>query len=254
MATTQPALAVDTATPGGFASMIDRSDLPSGAGERFAGYGIMAQPFRSGHVLALRRFPHTSIGGAYTSVWHCDPSGRWTMWTDVEALYSCPRYFGPALDAIHERRIEVEWPDPWSIRVRIDGILDWEMKISPTLSTRAMTMVGAHLPDPLWRNRAALAAMSRVAGMTLRAGKLRLYGDVPSQQWFRVKVPHVWATCDVTATLHGENLGPSGQTRPQRWLGGFALPNRGLFAIGQATFEAYDPSRHRQVVPHSRPS
>ncbi len=48
--------------PGELAAALERSDLPPGEGERFAGYGIMAQPFRSGHVLALRRFPHTSIG------------------------------------------------------------------------------------------------------------------------------------------------------------------------------------------------
>ena len=36
---------------------------PPGSGERFAGYGVMGLPFRSGHVLALRRSPASSIGG-----------------------------------------------------------------------------------------------------------------------------------------------------------------------------------------------
>jgi hypothetical protein len=34
--------------------------LPSGTNERFAGYGVMGSPFRSGHLLALRRFPASS--------------------------------------------------------------------------------------------------------------------------------------------------------------------------------------------------
>jgi hypothetical protein len=235
--------------PAELAAARARSDLPPGDGERFAGYGIMAQPFRSGHVLALRRFPHTSIGAGYTSVWHGDPDGRWTMWSDVASLQSCPRYFGPALAAAEEAAIDIEWPGPWSIRVRINGILDWRTAIGPTPATRLMTTLGSHLPDPLWRNRVVLAAMSRAAGPALRAGAVRLQGHVPSGQWFRVKIPRIWATTEVGATVHGDDLGPAGPTHPQRWLGGFALPNRGLFAIGSATFETYRPERHVRVLP-----
>ena len=155
-------------TPGELAAVLERSDLPPGEGERFAGYGVMAQPFRSGHILALRRFPRTSIGAGYTSVWQCDPDGRWTMWSDVPCLNSCPRYFGPALAAAEEAAIDIEWPDPWSIRVRINGILDWRTAIGPTPATRLMTTLGSHLPGPLWRNRVILAAMGRVAGPVLR--------------------------------------------------------------------------------------
>jgi hypothetical protein len=228
--------------PGELAATVQRSDLPFGEGERFAGYGIMAQPFRSGHVLALRRFPHTSIGAGYTSVWQCDPDGRWTMWSDVAWLNSCPRYFGSAIAAAEEAAIDVEWPDPWTIRVRIDGILDWRTAIRPTPASRLMTALGSHLPDSLWRNRVVLAAMSRVAGPALRAGAVRLQGRVPSGHQFRVKVPRIWATAEVRATVHGEDLGPAGPVNPQRWLGGFALPNRGLFAIGTATFETHRPA------------
>jgi hypothetical protein len=39
-----------------------KADLPPGAQERFFGYGVMGLPFRSGHILALRRFPASSIG------------------------------------------------------------------------------------------------------------------------------------------------------------------------------------------------
>lgn len=47
----------------------DTDQLPPGDEERFAGYGVMGLPFASGHVLAMRRFPSSSIGPAYTSVW-----------------------------------------------------------------------------------------------------------------------------------------------------------------------------------------
>lgn len=234
--------------PGELAASVERADLPVGGHERFAGYGIMAQPFRSGHVLALRRFPHNTIGGDYTSVWHCDPDGRWTMWNDAAPLCSCPRYFGPALTAAEQCPIEVEWTDPWTVRVHIDEVLDWETKITSTAATGAMSLAASRLPAFLWRNRVSLGVLGRIAGPALRAGTIRFQGTVPSRQWFRVRIPHVWATRDVTATLYGQDLGPAGPSHPQRWLGGFALPNRGLFAIGQATLETYDSDHHVQRV------
>lgn len=239
-------------TPGEFAASIDQSDLPDYGHERFAGYGIMAQPFRSGHVLTLRRFPHNTIGGAYTSVWHCDPAGRWTMWSDAPPAQSCPRYFGPELSACEQSRIGVEWPDPWTVRVHIDGTLEWESRIARTAATTLMTAMATRLPRAVWRNRTALRAIGSFAGPVLRAGSIRLAGKVPSRQWFQVRIPRVWAVDETAATLHGQDLGAPGSVREQRWLGDFALPNRGLFAIGQVTLETYDPDRHSQI-PHGIP-
>jgi hypothetical protein len=70
---------------------------PAGAGERFTGYGVMGLPFASGHVLAMRRFPASSIGPAYTSVWHRDPAGRWDFWQNQPGDQACSRYLGSAL-------------------------------------------------------------------------------------------------------------------------------------------------------------
>ena len=50
--------------------------------------------FASGHVLALRCFPASSIGPGYTSLWHRDPDGRWTFYATVPPAQSCARYFG----------------------------------------------------------------------------------------------------------------------------------------------------------------
>jgi hypothetical protein len=119
--------------PGELAAVLERSDLPPGEGEHFTGYGIMTQPFRSGHILALRHL---------------------------------------------------------------------------------MTTLGSHLPDPLWRNRVVLATTSRVAGPALQAGAVRLQAHVPSGQWFRVKIPKIWATTEVGATMHGEDLGPAAPPSP----------------------------------------
>ena len=54
--------------------------------EHFSGWGIMGLPFRSGHILGLRRFPATSIGPGYTSLWHRDPAGTWTFYADAQPI------------------------------------------------------------------------------------------------------------------------------------------------------------------------
>jgi hypothetical protein len=227
----------------------EEDSLPSGGDEQFVGYGVMGQPFRSGHVLAMRRFPHSSIGAGYTSVWHCDPDGRWSMWADVAPEISCSRYFGPALAAARQCDIELTWPDPWTFDIRIEGVLAWHTRLERTRSTALMSAVASRLPTTFWRRDAALTLMGRVAGPLLGAGRLRLSGRVPSDQWFRVAPHHIWATTDVEATLFGDPLGSAGPVEHQRQLGGFPVPNRGLFAVGRATFESYAPDRHLRATP-----
>jgi hypothetical protein len=34
---------------------------------------LMGLPLASGHILAMRRFPASSVGPGYTSVWHRGP-------------------------------------------------------------------------------------------------------------------------------------------------------------------------------------
>lgn len=64
----------DGRAPRGFAAAsIKTPGLQGGPEERFAGYGVMGLPSRSGHYLALRHFPASSIGPGYRAVWHRDP-------------------------------------------------------------------------------------------------------------------------------------------------------------------------------------
>src|SRR5512141_1526370 len=71
--------------------------LPEGDEERFAGWGVMGVTFHSGDVLAMRRFSRSSVGPGYSSVWHRDPNGAWTIWSDQPPEQSCARYFGKSL-------------------------------------------------------------------------------------------------------------------------------------------------------------
>src|SRR5690606_9062829 len=106
-------MATEYERPAELAQAIERSpSLPEGDDERFAGYGVMAAPFSSGDLLAMRRFPASSLGGGYTTVWHRATSGEWTIWSDRPPLETCPRYFGSALARAIETPIQVTWSGP----------------------------------------------------------------------------------------------------------------------------------------------
>lgn len=88
--------------------------------ERLRGYAVTGLTFSSGHVLAMRRFPATSLQRPYTSVWHRSPDGRWTIYQDQPPQYSCPRAFGPAIAAAPVVPISIDWAEPAAFDMTID--------------------------------------------------------------------------------------------------------------------------------------
>ncbi len=115
--------------PGDFVRDTSHFAIPDGSGDRFSGYAVIGQPFSSGHVLALRCFEASSLGTAYTSVWHRDPNGRWTFHQNVPPEQSCPRYFGAAITENTTQAIRIEWTDRRRFRVTVDapGEIVWEI-------------------------------------------------------------------------------------------------------------------------------
>jgi hypothetical protein len=211
--------------------------LPGGAGERFAGYGVMGLPFASGHVLALRRFPASSIGPAYTSVWHRDPAGRWDFWQDQPDDQACSRYFGSALAATHRARIELDWTGPAALRVTVAAAgLTWNMTMGTSAATRALNAIGTLLPDRAWRAPRFLAVMGPVAGTALHAGRVAMAGTAPNGHAFVTNPQRIWLIGASAAAIGDQELGPAGPLRPQARLGDFWIPQRGIFAIGRAFF------------------
>ncbi|WP_433613486.1 hypothetical protein [Prescottella agglutinans] len=204
--------------------------------ERFAGYGVMGLPFASGHCLAFRHFPASSIGPGYESVWHRNPAGRWVMYTSGATQSGCPRYFGRALAESRTADITVTWTGPDAFRVTVDDTIDWSVTLTRTLATRAMTAAGSILPAALWRNDRVLTMMSRVAGPLLGVGRVGLTGRSPNGQSFRANPRRLWAVQHSRATIDGVDLGPPGPLTEQARLGGFWLPQRGMFAFGEAYF------------------
>jgi hypothetical protein len=228
--------------------------VPGGWGERFVGYGVLGLPFASGHLLAFRRVPASSLGLAFTAVWHMEPSGKWTFFVDVDPESSSPRFFGEALDRVLVADINLSWEGPREVSVEIPEVgLQWAVRLSADLLTRGMTTVGRLLPGPLWRNQRLVSMFGKAGGRFLGLGKTALTGSAPNGQRFLAAPRLFWRIGASVAVVDGEELGPVAPLLQQARLGDFWLPNRGVFVFGEARFERLDPSRHsRNVLPGTR--
>jgi hypothetical protein len=58
------------------------------------------------------------------------------------------------------------------------------VELASTPVTSALNRVASLLPDRAWHSPPILAAMSRAAGLSLRAGRVRLTGIAPNGQRF----------------------------------------------------------------------
>jgi hypothetical protein len=226
--------------------------LPSGTDERFAGYGVMGLPFVSGHLLAMRRFPASSVGPGYRSVWHRDPDGAWTFFQDAGPGVACTRYFGAAVAEVVEATIDISWRAPKELSVTVVGgghRLEWRMALASSPATRLMNALGSVLPDSWWRSERFLAVVARLIAPMLHTGELRLAGVAPNGQHFIVNPSLTWLIADAAATLDGCDLGEVGPAPAQGTLGDFRIPQRGIFAIGRAFFEPTAPGVQEVVAP-----
>ena len=211
--------------------------LPAGNLDRFNGYGGMGLPFASGHVLAFRRFPASSIGPGYISVWHRSPAGNWTFYSDIEPATSCSRFFGKLVKESILIPIRFEWTGPYQFQITILEIdFTWNMTVGSTFASNMLNTIGKMLPISLWQNQTVLKIMSVVAGPLLGAGKVSLFGITPNGQHFMVNPSTIWLIKESKAILRGKDLGPIGPLPKQTHLAGFYVPQKGILAFGQAYF------------------
>jgi hypothetical protein len=211
--------------------------LPAGNGDRFAGFGVIGLPFRSGHILALRRFPASSIGPGYTSVWHRDPHGVWTFYSTVSPDLGCSRYFGAEITHNVVAPIGIEWAGPTQFSVNIGTALRWEVRLKESSATRLMNAVARLVPDAWWRKKLMLKAMATAAQLAFGTGKMNLAGKTPNGHEFMANPQRVWLIESSHAILNGLDLGPAGALAPQARLNDFFIPQRGLFAVARAFLE-----------------
>jgi hypothetical protein len=227
--------------------------LPDGQDERFNGYGVMGVPFTSGDLLALRRFPNTSIGEGYTSVWHRRPDGRWIFVQDAPPRYACSRYFGSAVDWVLEQEIRIEWDGPRRFTVHVDGDypIQWEVSLGSGAGSRAMNMAAEWIPERWWRNRRLLDAFGKAGGLLMGSGRIKLTGTVPNGQRFTSNPKITWPVASSRASICGRQLGPTGPLPVQAHLADVWLPQNGRFFAGNVYMEPFDPARHSSALSRS---
>ncbi len=218
------------------------ASLPPGNGDRFAGYAVIGLPFCSGHVLALRRFPASSLGPGYTSVWHRDPGGSWTFYSNVAPERSCSRYFGSQIEENVHADLRVEWTGPNDFRVTADGLrpLTWEVTLTQTAATRMMNAAARRAPDEWWQKRSLLRVMGFAARLALGVGKINLAGRTPNGQQFLANPQEIWLVKSSRAVVNGLDLGPVGPLSTPARLNEFVIPQRGIFAVARAYLEKTD--------------
>jgi hypothetical protein len=214
-----------TSTPG-------PAERPEDPAEHFAGYAVLGQPFKSGHFLAFRDFPFSSVGPGYRAVWHRDPGGEWTIYATTAPELSCARYFGAAVQHTVTSDVDIQWDGPFTARIRVPGVVDWQLELTTSRATSILTLMALRMPEPLWRNDAVLRSMGVMAGLLLRAGRMKVCGVVPNGQTFQAQPRMLWSVKNSQATVLGEDAGVPGPLPVQDHLADFWLPQRGLFAAG----------------------
>ncbi|MGD9905900.1 MAG: hypothetical protein AB7U83_20705 [Vicinamibacterales bacterium] len=213
--------------------------VPDGPGERYLGYGVLGVAFASGDLLALRRFPVASSGCGYTAVWHRQPNGAWTFYTDATSGQGCTSHFAPALDTVEVAPIRLEWDGPWSLTVGVDGgrAVSWRLTLAATWPTRLLSAAAAALPEAVWHDARGLGAIAAVARAALGTGPLRLSGHLPSGARFLSNPRRLWAVVGSRAAVHGVDLGAMTTPAARLALGEFQIPRVPLVASGPLFIE-----------------
>jgi hypothetical protein len=211
--------------------------LPIGNEERFNGFGVMGVTFESGHVLALRRFSQSSVGNAYTSVWHRTPYGYWTFYADIKPEQSCSRFFGKGINKAVVTPINISVQEDNKICICIDEHrLKWEFVIASSLKVNLMNTMSLFIPDTLWKNKTFLSVLAKVASITFHLGNINLFGTSPNGQQFIANPYRLWQVNKTKATINGMTLGNVKPLEKQAMLGDFRIPQQPLFVLGKAYF------------------
>jgi hypothetical protein len=212
--------------------------VPTGTEDRFAGYAVIGLPFASGHVLALRRFPATSVGPGYTSVWHRDRNGCWTFYSTVAPEQGCSRYFGREIEKNLVVPIDIEWLGPAQFLVVAGNALTWEVTLDESRASRLMNAAARRLPEAWWRKPVALRVMATASRLALDTGRINLTGRTPNGHEFVANPRQVWLVKSSRAIIHGVDAGLPGPLAQQAVLRDFLIPQKGVFAVVQSFLRA----------------
>jgi hypothetical protein len=111
-----------------------------------------------------------------------------------------------------------------------------------------MSAVGACIPAGAWQRPAMPRVLGLIAGPLLGIGAVRLTGQSPNGQRFTASPHQAWMVGRSKATVEGVAIGAPGPLAQQAFLADFAIPQRGIFVIGQSVLESFDPARHSGIL------
>jgi hypothetical protein len=223
--------------------------LLPGADERFSGWGLMGLPFSSGDVIASRRFPASSIGPGYTSVWYRSPAGEWTFYADIEPEVACTRYFGAGVARAVFCPITIQWTAGDQLHIEVpDAALACDITVGASVASRTMNLMASCFPEAAWRSPRMLRMTAMMAGPMLRAGKLGMTGTTPNRQDFIANPRKIWVVKSAHLRAGERETSEPGPVSPQAHLADFYIPQRGLLAIGNTAFATFDPVCHLAAV------
>lgn len=226
--------------------------IPTGIGDRVAGYGVMGVPFANGEYLALRHWTASSFGPGYRSVWHRDRVGDWTIYADAPPELSCARFVGAAAQHTKTTEITIDWHDDHRLSVLVAPHITWTMELAETSATRLLSAAGSAMSNRIWGMHWLLRAMGAGIGPMLGSGRMQLTGQMPNGHDYRLAPRRVWVVERSTAHIEGRDLGAQQALRSQARLGGLWLPQRGLFyahTSGQFQLPHVAPHQDGEVSP-----
>jgi hypothetical protein len=222
---------------------------PIGEDERLVGSAVMGLPFASCHYLAMRNWAATSFAPPYRAVFHRTPAGRWTIWSNAEPQNGCGRFWSAAVHTIDVVDIRIDWQGPNDLVIEIPEVdFRWDLCIDSSPTTGMMSRMATVLPNAAWESDAILKLMSGFAGPFLGIGKVNMVGHLPNGQHFQMAPRKMWRIMDSTAVLGRTGFGRPGRLLTQLTLGEVWLPQEGIFAVGSARTDAYDPEIHHSAL------
>jgi hypothetical protein len=207
--------------------------LPQGGGgDRPAGYAIIGLPFRSGHVLALRRFPASPAGPGFTSVWHRSPLGIWTFFSTIRLPRQRRSRHCSSGEIMQDvvTPIEIDWSGPKQFSIRIgERDLRWNVKLAESAASRLVNAVSGWIPDSWRTSQRAARAIGSLSQCVLGTGPMSA-----ASREVLTNPGRVWLVAASTARVKGKDIGEPGALEKQARLHEFLIPQRGLFAITKA--------------------
>lgn len=213
------------------------------------GYGIMALPFASGHVLALREFPENDFA-PFRAVWHRTPDHMWSIYVDGPRHdTACPQYFRKAVAHVQTANIKLSWKDAKRLTIEMDQpALQWTvvMKTSPLIDL--MNTVSASLPERVWRTPVVLRAMEKIGDLLFDVGAIKLSSRFPNGHFGILMPRRMFPIISSTAKLNGTYLGKPTRSKENPMIGNFKLPARPTFAVGSYYFQIQDQEEYHRTL------